>query len=149
MKHKRVLLAIACATVVGSIALLLLAPWGDPCSFEVATPDQIGCGIIHTSLQDNLRNAVFALICVLTGAVAGSIAGRTRIIGGALSALLAAILGHFTIRFYYGVGSSAHLPWTSSMYVSGALLAVAIVALGMVGGALSKVIRLTTATSAT
>ena len=148
MKHQREVVAIGCATVLGSATILLLAPWGDPCSFEVATPGQIGCSIIHTSLQDNLRNAVLALICLVVGLIAGSIAGRTRILGGALSAVLAVFLGHTAIRVFYGVGSIAHFPWTSPMYVTSTIVVAAIIVLGMVGGALSKYIRLTTASSA-
>ena len=138
----RLLLAIAGAASIGCAAFLLLLPWGDPCSFSTP-PGEAGCTIILSPLQQTLRNASFVAICLCTGFAAGSCAGSARILAGALSALPAVILAHFAARLYYGIGSLPQLPWTRTTYVASFVAIAALVVLGVLGGALSKYIRLT------
>lgn len=145
-RRARLPLAIASAAVLGCAAFLLLLPWGDPCSFATL-PGGAGCSIILSPLQENLRNAGFVVICLCIGFAAGSFARSARILAGALSILPAVILAHFAARAYYGIGSVAHVPWTRATYVTGLVGIAALVVLGIVGGALSKYIRLTNGSS--
>jgi lysylphosphatidylglycerol synthetase-like protein (DUF2156 family) len=142
MKRTRLPLAIAGAAVLGCAAFLLLLPWGDPCSF-VTPRGEAGCSIVLSTLQQNLRNAVFAVICLCIGFAAGSFAESVRILAGALSTLPAVILASFAARVFYRIDSVADGPWTRSAYVTLFVAIAALVVLGAIGGALSKYIRLT------
>ena len=148
MKRFSVSLAIVIAALVGCAAFVALLPWGDPCSFAPPS-DGPGCPIVSSPLQDNIRNASFFGVCLFIGFVGGLLARSHRLVVGALSPPLAALITYFVAHWIFGIGwPQQTLPWTSSrIFMTGEYFAV-MAAVGLVGAALSRYVRLTTASSA-
>ena len=148
MRRFSVPLAVATATIFGCAAFVALLPWGDPCSF-VTPPGECCCNIMLSPLQENFRNAGFGGVCVLAGLIAGLLTRSRPLIAGALSPLLSYLLGYFAAHWVYGIGWPQHaIPWTAYLiHLTGGAFA-GMAALGAIGAALSRFVRLTTASSA-
>ena len=148
MRRLSTYMAIGVAVFCGCAAFVALLPWGDPCSF-VSPSDGSGCNIVLSPLQEHIRNVSFGGICLLIGIVGGLLTRSHRLLVGALSSPVAFLFAHFAIRWIYPIAWSEHsIPWSlSGIYPTSAML-VGIAAIGLVGAALSRYVRLTTASSA-
>lgn len=148
MRRLSVSLAIVIAALVGCAAFVAVLPWGDPCSFAPPS-DGPGCPIILSPLQDNIRNASFVGICLLIGLVGGLLTLSNRLVVGALAPPLAYVVTHFAAHWIYRIGWPEHpIPWTfyRIYWAVGVLIGMAVI--GLIGAALSRYVRLTTASSA-
>ena len=147
MRRLSVPLAIAIAAILGCAAIVALLPWGDPWSFAARTGG-VDRPIILSSMQQNIRNASFVGVCLAIGFLAGLLTRSRRLIAGALSPPLAALATYFASHWIYGLAwPQPALPWTfSRILITGETFAV-IAAVGLAGAALSRYVRLTTASS--
>ena len=140
-------LAITTAAILGCAAYLALLPWGDPCTFTTPSGEG-GCAVIFSPLQQDIRNAGFGSVCLLIGFIAGLLTRSYRLIAGALSTLSAFFLAHFAVHWIYGIGWPQHpMPWTSSTILTTSGFMAAFAAIGLIGAALSRYVRLTNAWS--
>ena len=148
MRRLSVALAIATAGILGCAALIAMLPWGDPCSF-VTPPGECCCYIILSSLQENIRNGAFGIVCLVIGVVAGLLTRSNRIAVGALSPPLAFFLGHYAAHWVYHIGWPKYpVPWSAHLILLTVGLFAGMAALGVIGAILSRYVRLTSASSA-
>jgi hypothetical protein len=134
-------LAVAIAATLGCAAFVALLPWGDPCSLTT-TPGEAGCDVLFSPLQQNLRNAGFGGICLMSGFLGGLLTRSHRLVAGASSTLVAMLLACLAVHRVYGIGWPRHpLFWTPfTILVAGAVL-VSCAAAGVLGAALSRYVR--------
>ena len=112
--------AIAVASIAGCAVFIALLPWGDQ-----AVPGFLG----------HLRNAVFFVICLLIGFVAGFITHSRRYLAGALSTPASAILAIIAAHFVYG----GTIHWDAPhFYRTTALVFAGLALLGALGAAASR-----------
>jgi hypothetical protein len=112
------------AAIFGGAVLVVLVPWGDPCSFADARCDA----------DETIRNIVFTAICVLIDLTGGLLARIRRPLAGAISIIAAALLAHFGTRWAYGLDPPSPNflePFTLLQAVVGTVL---LAGLGAVGG---------------
>jgi hypothetical protein len=141
-------LATAIAAVLGCAAFVALLPWGDPWSFAPQTGGVDDLTSL-SSLQENIRNASFLILCLAIGFVTGLLTRSRRFIAGALSPPLAALVAHFAAHWLYGIEwPQPAVPWTPSRVLITVAYFAVMAAVGLVGAALSRYVRLTTASSA-
>jgi uncharacterized membrane protein YccC len=76
------------AAIFGGAVFIVLAPWGDPCSFADARCDA----------DETIRNMVAIAICVLIGLTGGLLARIRRPLAGASSVIAAALLVNIGAR---------------------------------------------------
>ena len=134
--------AVAVPALLGGAALVALLPWGDPCSVTTRSGEG-GCAILLSPSQQNLHNAAFLVLCLLVGCAAGLMSSSRRHLAGALSTPLAALLALFGAHLVYGLrGPLFHMDIPGS-YLMTLITIIGLVILGIIGGALSRYVRLT------
>ena len=112
---------------------VVLAPWGDPCSFADGRCDA----------SNTVHNIVFIAICILIGLTGGLLAGIRKPLAGAASVIAAALLAYVGAQWIYGIDPPTPDfldPFTLLQAVVGTAL---LAGLGAVGGFLSRYIHLT------
>ena len=140
--RRQIVWAVAAPALIGAAALVALLPWGDPCTFATR-PGEGMCSVLFTPPQQYLRNAVFLALCLLIGCAAGLMSFPRRYLAGALSTPLAVLLAVLSARVVYGLNwPLLHTDVQGTYRVTVAAI-TGLIALGLIGGALSRHIRLT------
>jgi hypothetical protein len=135
--------AVAVPALLGGAALVALLPWGDPCSVTTRSGEG-GCAILLSPSQQNLRNAAFLVLCLLVGCAAGLMNSSRGHLAGALSTPSAVLMALFGAQLVYGLrGPLFHMDVPGASYLVTLITIAGLVILGMIGGALSRYVRLT------
>jgi hypothetical protein len=101
-------LALALASLGGCAIFLVLAPWGDPCTFHGYSG--VPCPSDLAEAQLGLRNAVFVVICLSVGFAAGKLSRSYRPFVGAASVLLAGFSAGIVAHMLYRLDAPLFTP---------------------------------------
>jgi hypothetical protein len=135
--RSRFVWAVGAPALLGAAVLTALLPWGDPCSFDTVR----GCAILFAPSQQPLRNAVFLTLCIVVGCGAGLMIPVRRFLAGGLSVPLAVLVAIFGAHVVYRLSGPLFRSDLPGFYRATLLAVTALVALGVLGGALSRYIR--------
>jgi hypothetical protein len=138
----RFTLAVVAPALLGCAAFMALLPWGDPCALTTQ-PGEAGCGILLSPLQQNLRTAVFLALSLPVGLGAGLMSPSRRHLAGALSAPLAVLLSIIGVHLIYRIAGPFFRMDIPGSYVMALGDIIALAILGVIGGTLSRYVRLT------
>jgi len=128
--------AVVVAALSGCVVFCALLPWGDPCTVQGYSGQP--CPIVLSLPQENLRNGVFIILCLLIGFGAGVTTPRRRFLAGSLSVPLAAVLAAIGVRVIYPVHTSYFNVASARDAVAGFLWLLVLALLGTLGALLSQ-----------